>query len=132
MESYVLVTQKELPSDYIITGDEEEGELDAMKVESVRRIPAQEIVGLVQSNMEYDEAPTAASEKALKSGVVKAALDEKEDKLTFDSEPTAESLHPVTSAGIHAAIGELKENFNDFGLSMVDGAINITYEEATV
>ena len=109
-ESYVLVTQKELPSDYIITGDEEEGELDAMKVESVRRIPAQEIVGLVQSNMEYDEAPTAESEKALKSGAVKTALDGKEDKLTFDSEPTAESLHPVTSAGIHAAIGELKEN----------------------
>jgi len=29
-------------------------------------------------------------------------------------------------------ISSLKENFNDFGLSMVDGAINITYEEATV
>lgn len=29
-------------------------------------------------------------------------------------------------------VGELKENFNDLGLSVVDGAINITYEEATV
>lgn len=32
-------------------------------------------------------------------------------------------------------IGELKEdisNFNDLGLSVVDGAINITYEETSV
>lgn len=29
-------------------------------------------------------------------------------------------------------VGELKENFNDLGLSVVDGAINITYEETSV
>jgi len=63
----------------------------------------------------------------------------KQDVLTFDSAPTAESTNPVTSAGIKMAldsvdaeIGELKENFNNLGLSVVDGAINITYEEETI
>ena len=51
MDSYVLVTQKELPSDYIITGDEEEGELDAMKVESVRRVPTEQMIGLVLESL---------------------------------------------------------------------------------
>ena len=58
IDSYVLVTQKELPSDYVITGNEEEGELDAMKIESVRRIPTSEIVELVQDNLEIDDEPT--------------------------------------------------------------------------
>lgn len=33
---------------------------------------------------------------------------------------------------VDSEIGELKENFNNLGLSVVDGAINITYEEETV
>lgn len=47
---------------------------------------------------------------------------------------TADKMNNIENGikGVEDTIGELKENFNDFGLSMVDGAINITYEEATV
>ena len=36
------------------------------------------------------------------------------------------------SSDIAQAVSELKEYFNNLGLSVVDGAINITYEETSV
>jgi hypothetical protein len=107
-QTHFLVTQPELPEGYAPTGQETEEELAELKVESLREIEMDDMVELFQS------------------------------KFAFDSEPTAESGKPVTSAGIKAAldaadakIGELKEKFNDLGLSVVDGAINITYEETS-
>lgn len=86
IESYVLVTQKELPSDYVITGNEEEGELEAMKIESVRRIPTDQFVELVQDNLEVDEEPTDESENLIESGGVKTALDGVSDRVTSTQE----------------------------------------------
>ena len=51
-----------------------------------------------------DSTPTANSNKLVTSGGVKAALDGKQDTLTFDSTPTAESTNPVTSGGVKAAL----------------------------
>ena len=51
-----------------------------------------------------DATPTTNSDKLVTSGGVKAALDEKQDTLTFDSTPTEESTNPVTSGGVKAAL----------------------------
>lgn len=51
-----------------------------------------------------DATPTTNSDKLVKSGGVKAALDGKQDALTFDTTPTAESTNPVTSGGVKAAL----------------------------
>ena len=51
-----------------------------------------------------DATPTADSDKLVTSGGVKAALDGKQDALTFDTTPTAESINPVTSGGVKAAL----------------------------
>jgi len=156
-DTHFLVTQPEFPEGYTPTGQETEEELAELKVESLREIEVDAMAALLQEKMEYDEEPTDGSDALLKSGTVKSELDRidddisslneditnletnKQDVLTFDSAPTAESTNPVTSAGIKAAldsvdakIGELKENFNNLGLSVVDGAINITYEEETI
>jgi hypothetical protein len=63
---------------------------------------------------------------------------EKQDELTFDNEPTANSSNPVKSGGIYTELNDikgdltgLKEDINDLGLSVVDGKLNITYEEVT-
>lgn len=57
-------------------------------------------------------------------------------KVIYENEPNVErELFPNIQgccADRRTEIDELKENFNDLGLSVVDGAINITYEEATV
>lgn len=107
-QTHFLVTQPELPEGYTPTGQETEEELAELKVESLREIEMDDMVELFQS------------------------------KFAFDSEPTAESGKPVTSAGIKTAldsvdtkIDELKEDINDLGLSVVDGAINITYQEVS-
>jgi hypothetical protein len=107
-DTHFLVTQPELPEGYTPTGQETEEELAELKVESLREIEMDDMVELFQK------------------------------KFAFDSEPTAESGKPVTSAGIKTAldsvdaeIGELKEKFNDLSLSVVNGAINITYEETS-
>lgn len=51
-----------------------------------------------------DSALSSTSEHAVQNKVVKAAIDAKQDKLTFDNTPTAGSSNPVTSNGIKAAI----------------------------
>ena len=47
-----------------------------------------------------DTSPTVNSDKLVTSGGVKAALDGKQDALTFDTTPTADSTNPVTSGGV--------------------------------
>ena len=51
-----------------------------------------------------DDAPTGSSQNLVKSGGVKAALDQKQAKLTFDTTPTSGSSNPVTSGGVKAAL----------------------------
>jgi hypothetical protein len=51
-----------------------------------------------------DSTPTAGSSNLPTSGGVKAALDGKQDELTFDTAPTAGSSNPVTSGGVFDAI----------------------------
>jgi len=108
-DTHFIVTQPELPEGYTPTGQETEEELAELKVESVREIEMDAMVALIQEKLDMDATPTTGSSKPVTSGGIKMALD-----------------------SVDAEIGELKENFNDFGLSVVDGAINITYEEATV
>ena len=57
-----------------------------------------------QNTLTFDSTPTANSTNPVTSGGVKAALDEKQNTLTFDSTPTANSTNPVTSGGVKAAI----------------------------
>ena len=51
-----------------------------------------------------DSALSSTSEHAVQNKVVKAALDAKQDTLTFDNVPTAGSNNPVTSTGINTAL----------------------------
>lgn len=59
-----------------------------------------------QNTLTFDSTPTAESTNPVTSGGVKAALDGKQDTLTFDSTPTANSTNPVTSGGVKAALEE--------------------------
>lgn len=56
-----------------------------------------------------DETPTANSKKMLTSGGAKAALDAKQDTLTFDDVPTENSDNPVKSGGVY----EVNEAFTN-------------------
>lgn len=51
-----------------------------------------------------DNTPTSDSDNLVTSGGVKAALDGKQDVLTFDSTPTSGSDNPVKSSGIYTAL----------------------------
>lgn len=126
-DTHFIVTQPELPEGYTPTGQETEEELSELKVESVREIEMDDMVELIQDKLDMDVTPTTGSSKPVTSGGIKAALDLMDDDISSLNEDITNSLDSVNTE-----IGELKENFNDFGLSMVDGAINITYEEATV
>ena len=59
------------------------------------------------SQASVDSALSATSEHAVQNKVVKAALDAKQDTLTFDNTPTAGSNNPVTSTGIKSAIDNI-------------------------
>ena len=117
IDSYVLVTQMELPSDYVITGNEEEGELDAMKIESVRRIPTSEIVELVQDNLEIDDEPTDESDALITSGSVKAELDridEALDSYNEDITNKAPGIVAEVTAYSQTNIDRFRINGNDY------------------
>lgn len=122
IDSYVLVTQMELPSDYVITGNEEEGELDAMKIESVRRIPTSEIVELVQDNLEIDDEPTDESDALITSGSVKAELDRIDEALDSYNEDITNLPDNVTPEETGADLYICDENGNVIG-KFVDGHI---------
>ena len=126
-DTHFLVTQPELPEGYTPTGQETEEELAELKVESVREIEMDDMVELIQDKLDMDVTPTTGSSKPVTSGGIKAALDLMDEDISSLNEDITNSLDSVDSE-----IGELKEKFNDLGLSVVNGAINITYEEATV
>jgi len=85
-----------------------------------------DMVELIQDKLDMDVTPTTGSSKPVTSGGIKAALDLMDDDIRSLNEDITNSLDSVD-----AKIGELKENFNNLGLSVVDSAINITYEEET-
>jgi hypothetical protein len=110
-QTHFLVTQPELPEGYAPTGQETEEELAELKVESVREIEMDDMVELIQDKLDMDATPTTGSSKPVTSGGIKAALDLMDEDIS--------------------SLNEDISNFNDLGLSVVDGAINITYEETS-
>ena len=76
-----------------------------------------------------DVKPTANSTKMLTSGGAKAALDEKQNTLTFDNTPTENSNNPVKSGGVYSSVNSLKETLTNLGLTVVDGKVCQTYNE---
>lgn len=74
-----------------------------------------------------DVKPTANSTKMLTSGGAKAALDEKQNTLTFDNTPTANSNNPVKSGGVYTEVNSLKETFAN--QSFTNGAVNLWENE---
>lgn len=64
----------------------------------------QQIDAGVTAALNPDTTPTTDSDALITSGGAKAALDGKQNMLTFDSAPTAGSNNPVTSSGIKSAL----------------------------
>lgn len=62
-----------------------------------------------------DVTPTANSKKMLTSGGAKAALDEKQDTLSFDDAPTENSNNPVKSGGVYSANQTIYEVMGEMG-----------------
>lgn len=60
-----------------------------------------------------DVNPTANSTKMLTSGGAKAALDKKQNVLTFDNTPTENSNNPVKSGGVYTEVNSLKETLEN-------------------
>lgn len=77
-----------------------------------------------------DTTPTANSDNLVTSGGVKAALDGKQDTLTFDTAPTANSTNPVTSGGVKAALDGKANTEHTHIASQVEGVMPyyLTYE----
>ena len=73
-----------------------------------QRIP---IAGAQVPNV--DNALSSTSENPVQNKVIKQALDNKQNELTFDSTPTANSNNPVKSGGVYTAITNLQSNFQD-------------------
>ena len=64
---------------------------------------------VTESEASVDSALSATSEHAVQNKVVKAALDDKQDILTFDNVPTANSNNPVKSSGIYNTANDIYE-----------------------
>ena len=62
------------------------------------------------SDVSVDSALSSSSEHAVQNKVVKAAIDAKQDALTFDNVPTAGSDNPVKSGGIYNLFKTVDEN----------------------
>ena len=86
-----------------------------------------EALGLIKNAIlqgaTIDAAFDATSENAVQNKVVKAALDLKQDKLTFDTTPTSNSSNPVTSGGIKSAL-DGKQNTLTFDTTPTSGSGN--------
>lgn len=59
---------------------------------------------VTKSEASVDSALSSTSEHAVQNKVVKAAIDAKQDTLTFDTSPTSGSTNPVTSSGVYTAL----------------------------
>ena len=92
LNAHFLITQPELPASYTPSGEETEEELEDLKIESVRRITAENIIEFIKMH----------------GGLTTAALDLIYQRcLTFDNTPTEKSQNPVYSGGVKAAIDEV-------------------------
>ena len=67
-------------------------------------IESSDVPNLIRALSNPDTTPTADSNNLVTSGGVKAALDGKQDILTFDSTPTEGSTNPVTSGGVKTVL----------------------------
>lgn len=63
------------------------------------------IMQIVEDNS--DTTPTESSTAPITSGGVYAALEAKQDTLTFDTVPTENSTNPVESDGVYRAVNDL-------------------------
>lgn len=70
--------------------------------------------------VDVDSALSSTSENPVQNKVVKGALDEKQDMLTWDSAPVKNSTKPVTSGGVYDSIEAL-------GLKVVQGRLCAVY-----
>ena len=105
------------------TGDQTDAALAAARsVAGVNGIVACNGSGLFYSKG-VDYTPVANSSNLITSGGVKAALNAKQNTLTFDNTPTAGSTNPVTSGGIKTAL-DAKQNTLTFDNSPTTGSAN--------
>lgn len=63
------------------------------------------------STFVVDSALSSTSENPVQNKVIKSALDDKQDELTFDTTPTANSNNPVKSGGIYTALQDILGDF---------------------
>ena len=82
-----------------------------------------EVDAAVAFGMNPDSTPTVSSTVGVTSGGVKAALDLKQDALTFDSAPVNGSANPVTSDGLYTAFAG-KQNTLTFDSAPMSGSNN--------
>ena len=66
---------------------------------------------------QLDTALSTSSTNAVQNKVITAALDAKQNTLTFDTTPTANSTNPVTSGGLKTVLDELDEKIATTGSS---------------
>lgn len=80
-------------------------------------------LNLKQDILTFDSMPTAGSSNPVTSGGVAAALVGKQDTLTFDNVPTANSDNPVNSGGVKSAL-DAKQDALTFDSSPASGSSN--------
>lgn len=66
---------------------------------------------------QLDTALSTSSTNAVQNKVITAALNAKQNTLTFDTTPTANSTNPVTSGGLKTVLDELDEKIATTGSS---------------
>ena len=60
-----------------------------------------------------DDRLSNISENPVQNKVIKAAIDKKQDKLSFDQAPAENSANPITSAGVYEAIADIRAQIDD-------------------
>ena len=80
----------------------------------------------------YDSALDDTSTNAPQTKVVKKAIDDAVESVTIITDPTLSNEGQAADAkATGEAVAQVKNSINDLGLSVVDGAINITYQEVS-
>lgn len=90
------------------------------------------IKNLERALLNPDTTPTADSDNFVTSGGVKAALDGKQDALTFDTTPTAGSTNPVTSDGVKKALDAKRQIRQDDSETSDHAIVSATAEDGDV
>lgn len=88
---------------------------------------------IIAGKLVVDAVPTAGSTNPVSSQGVKAALDAKQNTLTFDQTPTAGSQNPVTSGGVKSALDNVETALsNDSAFSTLTGNGYIKFPDGTM